>query len=339
MNNSRFSDVTFVVGGQPFHAHKIALLDASDAFRAMFDGGYKEQEAPAIEIPNITLEVWEAMMRCIYTGTVVVPAEMAQDLLRAADQYLLESLKPLCESVIAQDVTVDNVGCVFDLADTFHAPNLKNNCVQFALEKFSSLVEAHGPHGCTELFARMRSQLQQGLHACAAAKPADEAKAAAAGDELPTPDAHNNNAANLFYNVNNAHAALANANANAAVNAAFALPLGGVAGPNDVFGNGIINNAAAAAANHVDNQQQRVQSLNAALNALAARVQGVLVPADVAAAAGPAAALAVVEEVQHQPPVAQHAQAAAAVEEQEARGAGGGAGGAHAAQQDDVAAA
>jgi hypothetical protein len=59
-------------------AEQIALLDASDAFRAMFDGGYKEQSTPTIEIPNITLAVWEAMMRCIYTGTVAVAPEMAR---------------------------------------------------------------------------------------------------------------------------------------------------------------------------------------------------------------------------------------------------------------------
>ncbi|KAG0583611.1 hypothetical protein KC19_3G148900 [Ceratodon purpureus] len=42
------------------------------------------------------------MMRFIYTGNVEVATDNAQDLLRAADQYLLEGLKRLCEYSIAQ---------------------------------------------------------------------------------------------------------------------------------------------------------------------------------------------------------------------------------------------
>lgn len=40
--------------------------------------------------------------RFIYTGSVTVTLNIAQDLLRAADQYLLEGLKRLCEYAIAQ---------------------------------------------------------------------------------------------------------------------------------------------------------------------------------------------------------------------------------------------
>ena len=40
--------------------------------------------------------------RFIYTGSVEITLDIAQDLLRAADQYLLEGLKRLCEYTIAQ---------------------------------------------------------------------------------------------------------------------------------------------------------------------------------------------------------------------------------------------
>ena len=68
VNNLTLSDVTFLVEGQTFHAHRIALLASSDTFRAMFDGHYKEKEASTIPIPNIRFVVFESMMRCIYTG-------------------------------------------------------------------------------------------------------------------------------------------------------------------------------------------------------------------------------------------------------------------------------
>ncbi|KAJ0052273.1 hypothetical protein Pint_03329 [Pistacia integerrima] len=104
VNNPTLSDVTFLVEGKRFYAHRICLLASSDAFRAMFDGGYREKLAKDVEIPNIRWDVFELMMRFIYTGSVDVNIDVAQDLLKAADQYLLDGLKRLCEFAIAQIV-------------------------------------------------------------------------------------------------------------------------------------------------------------------------------------------------------------------------------------------
>lgn len=41
VNNHMLSDITFMVEGRQFHAHRIALLASSEAFRAMFNGGYR----------------------------------------------------------------------------------------------------------------------------------------------------------------------------------------------------------------------------------------------------------------------------------------------------------
>ena len=68
MNNPTLSDVTFLVEGRRFHAHRIALLASSDTFRAMFDGHYREKDASEIPIPNIRYEVFRKMMTCAYTG-------------------------------------------------------------------------------------------------------------------------------------------------------------------------------------------------------------------------------------------------------------------------------
>lgn len=43
VNNPMSSDVTFVVEGRPFLAHKVQLLNSSEIFRTMFDGHYREK--------------------------------------------------------------------------------------------------------------------------------------------------------------------------------------------------------------------------------------------------------------------------------------------------------
>ena len=37
----------------------------------MFDGHYREKEASVIPVPNIEYQVFEAMMRAIYTGDIL----------------------------------------------------------------------------------------------------------------------------------------------------------------------------------------------------------------------------------------------------------------------------
>ncbi|KAF8401677.1 hypothetical protein HHK36_012623 [Tetracentron sinense] len=144
VNNATLSDVTFLVEGKRFYAHRICLLASSDAFRAMFDGGYREKDARDVEIPNIRWEVFELMMRYIYTGSVEVTLDIAQDLLRAADQYLLEGLKRLCEYAIARDISLDNVSSMYELSEAFTALSLRNACILFILEQFDKLSARPG---------------------------------------------------------------------------------------------------------------------------------------------------------------------------------------------------
>lgn len=140
VNNSTLADVTFIVEGRKFYAHRIALLASSDAFRAMFNSGYREKEASSVEIPNIPWNVFEAMMRYIYTGHVEVTPDIANELLQASDQYLLEGLKRQCEMSLAQHLTVQNVVGMFEASEAFSAPQLGMRCVLFTLEHYDEIV-------------------------------------------------------------------------------------------------------------------------------------------------------------------------------------------------------
>ncbi|KAL6214708.1 hypothetical protein ACLB2K_014140 [Fragaria x ananassa] len=139
VNNPTLSDITFLVDGKQFFAHRICLLASSEAFRAMFDGGYRERDAKDVEIPNIRWDIFEPMMRFIYTGSVDVDLEISHDLLKAADQYLLEGLKHQCEHAIAQDICVENVSLMFELSEAYNAMSLMQACILFVLEQFDKL--------------------------------------------------------------------------------------------------------------------------------------------------------------------------------------------------------
>ncbi|KAJ9512639.1 hypothetical protein QJQ45_018860 [Haematococcus lacustris] len=185
VNNPTLADVTFMVEGRKFHAHRIALLASSDIFNAMFAGGYREKEASSIEIPNIPWDVFESMMTYIYTGNVEVAPELAPELLQASDQYLLDGLKRLCEMCISQSLAIDNVAQVFEQSEDYHAPQLARlrthaarqaisvsavpplqlakRCVLFLLEHYSELIKIMDTAQYFDLMGRMLPYLRSSL--------------------------------------------------------------------------------------------------------------------------------------------------------------------------------
>ncbi|AQK85761.1 ARM REPEAT PROTEIN INTERACTING WITH ABF2 [Zea mays] len=140
----------------------------------MFDGGYREKDARDIEIPNIRWEVFELMMRFIYTGSVQINSEISQDLLRAADQYLLEGLKRLCEYTIAKDVNLDNVSDMYDLSEAFHAVSLRHTCILYILEHFNKICTRAGSAQLIQrVIPEIRNFLTKALNSSRSPSPSD----------------------------------------------------------------------------------------------------------------------------------------------------------------------
>lgn len=69
-------------------------------------------------------------------GSTEVTDDVAEDLLRAADQYMLDGLKHLCEETISKQLNNDNLAEIYDLAENFNAPQLGRRCALYALEHF-----------------------------------------------------------------------------------------------------------------------------------------------------------------------------------------------------------
>ena len=63
-----YSDVTLVVAGHRFNAHKVILAARSQYFRALLFGGLKESTQQEIELKETTLPAFKGLLKYIYTG-------------------------------------------------------------------------------------------------------------------------------------------------------------------------------------------------------------------------------------------------------------------------------
>jgi speckle-type POZ protein len=109
-NSMQSSDVIFKVRGRDCPAHKSILVDRSDVFAAMFQHSMEENLTNQIEIEDIEPEVFQELLRFIYTGKV--PLEkletMVADLFIAADKYVMNELKMKCENYMRNQMSPDN---------------------------------------------------------------------------------------------------------------------------------------------------------------------------------------------------------------------------------------
>ncbi len=131
--NKKFCDVTLNVSGRNFKAHKDILSARSPVFAAMFDHPTKENLSDVVDIHDIEPEVFEEVLRYIYTNRVpsLRMEATAVELLAAADKYLLPKLKQECKHHLTNRMSAENCVKVFSLVENHPASYLKKRAEGF----------------------------------------------------------------------------------------------------------------------------------------------------------------------------------------------------------------
>ncbi|XP_025801380.1 BTB/POZ and MATH domain-containing protein 2-like [Panicum hallii] len=150
------ADVTFLVSGQPFAAHRAVLAARSPVFMAQLFGGMREGSSSRrveIEVKDIEPAVFGALLGFVYTDTVPEldrlegeeeAASMAQHLLAGADRYGLDRLKLICEWKLSDGITVDTAATTLVLAEQHRCWRLKARCVEFVAGYLDAVLETEG---------------------------------------------------------------------------------------------------------------------------------------------------------------------------------------------------
>ena len=127
----QFSDVTFNVGGTVVYGHKNLLASRSPTFAAMFQNSKTESSSKVVTIEDIDPEVFREMLRYLYSAKVYNIDKFAIQLLHVADRYIINGLKYLCEEVLCENLTLDNVLAYFNVAEQNNAAKLKAQTLNF----------------------------------------------------------------------------------------------------------------------------------------------------------------------------------------------------------------
>ncbi|KAH9387895.1 hypothetical protein TYRP_009094 [Tyrophagus putrescentiae] len=149
LDSGDYSDVTLILGDQKIPAHKAVLSARSGYFAAAFkenpetselsvnfeEKPAKQGETSSKQTPlQFTAEVFQDLLRYIYTGKVQSLDRLAVELLQAAVHFQIPSLVAICEQSLAANLSTDSVASILLLADRYQAKTLKEKCIEYIID-------------------------------------------------------------------------------------------------------------------------------------------------------------------------------------------------------------
>ncbi|KAM9807542.1 ankyrin repeat- and BTB/POZ domain-containing protein 3-B isoform 2-T2 [Neosynchiropus ocellatus] len=151
LNNKEMSDVTFLVEGKPFYAHKVLLFTASTRFKTLL-ANRPCGENTCIEISNVKYHIFQLVMQYLYCGgteALHIRNQDVMELLSASKFFQLEALQRHCEIICSKNINTETCVEIYNHTKFLEAPDLaayiegyflKNMVLLIELEPFKQLL-------------------------------------------------------------------------------------------------------------------------------------------------------------------------------------------------------
>ncbi|XP_033017466.1 ankyrin repeat and BTB/POZ domain-containing protein BTBD11 isoform X1 [Lacerta agilis] len=143
LNNKEMSDVTFLVEGRPFYAHRVLLFTASPRFKALLSSK-PASDSTCIEISYVKYPIFQLIMQYLYYGgaeSLLIKNNEIMELLSAAKFFQLEALQRHCEIICAKSINTENSVDIYNHAKFLGVTELASYCEGYFLKNMMVLIE------------------------------------------------------------------------------------------------------------------------------------------------------------------------------------------------------
>ena len=135
-------DITLVTkDDKEFKAHRNILSAASPFFYKLLQSDMKENREGIVRFEEISGAVMEDVLEFIYTGSVEITQENSEDLIAAANYFLIPGLKTVSGRFLERQLAKSNCISTFYFAEMYHCDELITNTRKFILANFASVAE------------------------------------------------------------------------------------------------------------------------------------------------------------------------------------------------------
>ncbi|XP_044042652.1 ankyrin repeat and BTB/POZ domain-containing protein BTBD11-A isoform X1 [Siniperca chuatsi] len=143
LNNKEMSDVTFLVEGKPFYAHKVLLFTASPRFKSLLQNR-PAAENTCIEISHVKYNIFHLVMQYLYCGgteSLHIRNTEVMELLSASKFFQLEALQRHCEIICSKNITTETCVDLYKHAKFLGATELTAFIEGYFLKNMVLLIE------------------------------------------------------------------------------------------------------------------------------------------------------------------------------------------------------
>ena len=146
LNQLDSSNVTLVLkDGKEIMACRNELSAASDFFSALFNSGMRESREGVIRLKHITETVMRTVLEFIRYGSVTaVTSENDEDVMEAADYFLLPGLKTIVKSCVRLNLTYSNCISRYCFAEKYLSEDQVAKCRRFVISNFARVAKCQG---------------------------------------------------------------------------------------------------------------------------------------------------------------------------------------------------
>ncbi|XBI95036.1 hypothetical protein VPH35_031577 [Triticum aestivum] len=133
------ADVTILVGGRRFRAHRFMLAMRAPLLDAQIFG-------PTMEVAEMEPDIFQILLHYVYTDSLPpcdgqgYSTAAVEHLLAAADRYGLGRLKAMCQGELCGRIDANTVMATLALADQYRCERLKDACLEFMSSQESMIA-------------------------------------------------------------------------------------------------------------------------------------------------------------------------------------------------------
>ncbi|KAL3859137.1 hypothetical protein ACJMK2_009369 [Sinanodonta woodiana] len=140
LTTGQHADVTIVVSGKVFPCHKVVLSAMSPYFQAMFTHDMRESRDGIVTIYDVDADIFESLLKFMYTGMDVVREDNAERIFRASSLLQIPCLQSRCEQYLLNQVSHENCVGIWKIAKMHNCEHLAKKSLYTIMENFPQVV-------------------------------------------------------------------------------------------------------------------------------------------------------------------------------------------------------
>lgn len=124
-------DISLVIEGRIFRAHKAVLSACSDYFRAMFTDNMLEARQNEICLNGFTAKGFHQLLEYAYTARLALNLANVQDVLEAASHVQMIAVIQACSNYLQSQIDIENCVDIATIAETYSLSQLRMKVYRF----------------------------------------------------------------------------------------------------------------------------------------------------------------------------------------------------------------